>query len=99
MELAASCAIVVTVLALGLTYGRRGALRAERHAGAWAWIAYAGLGSGMVFGALSVDYPMLVAFMWTKIAVLVATGAWLVGRRIRRRERLFPGRKLASAAG
>lgn len=88
--------IVVAVVTLALTAGRTGALRAERHVGAWAWIAYLFLGFGMMFGAASVSHPVLSTFMWTKLTVFILTGAWLAQGRLRRREPLLPGARRAS---
>lgn len=97
MTFVLSASIVVALVAFGVTLGARGARRAERHAGAWAWIAYVVLGAGMVFGAMSVQQVLLSTFMWTKLTVLIATGLWLVSGRIRRGERLLPG--LRTVAG
>ena len=86
-----AAAIVFAVLCLGWTVGRHGALRADRIAGPWAWIAYTGLGAGMSFGAMStIDVPLLSTFMWTKVCVFIATGLWLASRRGARGERLLP---------
>lgn len=98
MNLILCAVIVVAVGVLGLTIGRRGARRAERHVGAWAWIAYVALGLGMIFGATSVQHVLLSAFMWTKLTVFLATGLWLVGGRIRRGESVLPGRRAFAAA-
>lgn len=88
--------IVVAVVALALTAGRTGAMRAERYVGAWAWIVYLFLGFGMMFGAASVSHPVLSTFMWTKLTVFILTGAWLAQGRLRRREPLLPGSRNAS---
>lgn len=77
--------IVAAVLALGWTVGRHGALRAERVLGGWAWPIYAGLGSGMIFGAVATSHLYLSAFMWTKVSVFLATGLWLASRWLRTR--------------
>lgn len=91
--------IVIVVVALfALTYGRVAARRAERYVGAWAWLVYGGLGAGMIFGAMSIQHPLLSAFMWTKLSAFILTGAWLAQGRVRRHERLFPGAGGASHA-
>jgi len=91
MTVLLSASIVVALLAFGVTLGRHGARRAERHIGAWAWIVYVGLGTGMMFGAMTVEQVLLSTFMWTKLTVFIATGLWLVSGRIRRREPVLPG--------
>jgi hypothetical protein len=58
---------------------------------AWAWMIYLLLGVGMIFGATSVEQPLLSAFMWTKLTAFIVTGGWLFSGRLRRREALFPG--------
>lgn len=90
--------VVVLVALFALTYGRRAARRAEGYVGAWAWLVYGGLGAGMIFGAMSIQQPVLSAFMWTKLSAFILTGAWLAQGRVRRRERLFPGARGASNA-
>jgi len=90
--------VVAGVALLALTYGRVAARRAERYVGAWAWLVYAGLGAGMVFGALSMQHPVLSAFMWTKLSAFILTGVWLAQGRVRRHEPLFPGTRGASNA-
>lgn len=96
IELAAA-AIVLAVVTLTLTAGRHGALRAERHVGAWAWIVYLTLGLGMMFGAMSISQPLLSVFMWTKLTAFILTGIWLARGRLQRREPLFPGMRTAAA--
>lgn len=87
----AAIAIAVAVVTLAATVGRHGALRAERHIGAWAWMVYVFLGFGMMFGAMSIDHTLLSTFMWTKLSAFILTGLWLVQGRARRREPLLPG--------
>ncbi|MGH2631872.1 MAG: hypothetical protein ACRDG3_00555 [Tepidiformaceae bacterium] len=89
--------IVIAIVVLTLTAGRHGALRAERHVGAWAWIVYLTLGLGMMFGAMSISQPLLSVFMWTKLTAFILTGVWLAGGRVRRREPLLPGSRAAVA--
>jgi hypothetical protein len=91
MTLIIAAVIVCSLLLFGATFGLRGARRAEKHIGAWAWVLYVGLGTGMMFGAMSVQQVLISTFMWTKLTVLIATGLWLVSGRIRRRERVLPG--------
>ena len=88
--------VIVTVVLFALTYGRRAARRAEGYVGAWAWLVYGGLGGGMIFGAMSIQHPILSAFMWTKLSAFILTGLWLAQGRVRRHERLFPGARGAS---
>lgn len=90
MTLILALLIVCAVLALAGTVGVRAARRAEMHAGAWAWMVYLFLGIGMIFGARTIDQVFLSAFMWTKLSVFIATGCWLLLRRLRRRESLLP---------
>lgn len=92
MQFLLTAAIVLAVLAIGVTAGRHAAVRAERHTGAWAWMAYVFLGGGMVFGAMSMDHTLLAAFMWAKLTVFVGTGLWLVQGRWRRGESVLPRR-------
>jgi multisubunit Na+/H+ antiporter MnhB subunit len=96
--LALAVIVISGVVLLALTYGRVAARRAERHVGAWAWLVYAGLGAGMVFGAMSIQQPVLSAFMWTKLSAFILTGLWLAQGRVRRHEPLFPGVRGASNA-
>ena len=88
--------VIVAVALLALTYGRMAAQRAERYVGAWAWLVYGGLGAGMIFGAMSIQHPILSAFMWTKLSAFMLTGLWLAQGRVRRHEPLFPGARGAS---
>ena len=82
--------IATAVAAFAVTFGPAAARRAERAAGAWAWIIYLALGLGMIFGAVSISHPLLSTFLWTKLTAFILTGAWLASRRIRTGQPLFP---------
>jgi hypothetical protein len=89
--------IAAAVAGLALSVGPTAARRAEKATGAWAWIIYLGLGLGMIFGAMSISYPLLSAFMWTKLTAFILTGTWLLSGRIRRHEPLFPDLRRVAA--
>ncbi len=91
MTLFLALLIAIAVLTLAVGVGFRAARRAEAYIGAWAWLVYAFLGAGMIFGATSVTNPLLSTFMWTKLTVFLVTATWLLAGRLRRGDAALPG--------